>query len=96
MSGHPFVVADRLPVPGSPGQRPLDYPPAGQHFEGVQFIAAFDDLKGELERGLGLGDELAFAAASRPWTLAAVISAVRSSPMVPTAMCLLRPLTFLP
>ena len=35
-------------------------------------------------------------AASRSWTLAAVISTVSSRPVTSTAMCRLRPCTFLP
>jgi hypothetical protein len=118
VGGQPFVVADGAPVARDPGQCALDHPPTGQDLEGVQVTRAIDDLEGELERGLGSGDQLARVAAvgpgqldqgkalrrfhsrglaaSRSCTLAAVTSTVSSRPSTPTAMCRLRPCTFLP
>jgi hypothetical protein len=58
VGGQPLVVADGAAA-GDPGQGALDDPAAGQHLERVQVIGAPDDLKGELERGLGPGDPLA-------------------------------------
>ena len=66
VGGQPLVVSDGPPVPGDPGQRPLDHPAAGQDFEGVQVIGPPDDLDGELERGLGPGDQLPGVAAVGP------------------------------
>ena len=48
---------------GDPGQVSLDHPAAGQDFEGVQVIGAFDDLQGDPQRGRGPGDQLAGVAA---------------------------------
>jgi hypothetical protein len=52
----PFVVPDGAPVAGDPRQCPLHYPPAGQDFEGVQAIGAFDDLHPQAQPGVGPGD----------------------------------------
>ena len=54
--GQAFVVPDAAAVLADPGEGALDDPAAGQRLEGVQVIGAPDDLDGELERGLGLGD----------------------------------------
>jgi hypothetical protein len=50
-------------VARDPGQCALDHPPTGQDLEGVQVTGAIDNLEGELERGLGPGDQLACLAA---------------------------------
>jgi hypothetical protein len=57
--GQALVVTDGASAAGDPGQGALDDPTAGQHLESVQVTGAEDDLEGELERGLGPGDELA-------------------------------------
>ena len=48
VGGQPFVVADGAAVAGNPGQGPLDHPPAGQDFEGVQVIGPFHDFQCQL------------------------------------------------
>jgi len=57
--GQPLIVADGATAAGDPGQGALDDPAARQHLEGMQVIGAPDDGQGELERGLGPGDQLA-------------------------------------
>jgi hypothetical protein len=69
VSRQPFAVPDGTAVAGDPGQGALYDPPAGQDFEGVQVIGSLDDLEGELERGLGPGDQLPAVAAVGPGQL---------------------------
>jgi hypothetical protein len=59
MGGQPLAIADGPAAPGDPGQRAFYHPAAGQDLEGVQVIGAPDDLDGELQRFVGLGDKLA-------------------------------------
>ena len=47
VDGQPFVIPDGPAMAGDPRQRPLNHPTARQHFEGMQVIRAFDDLRGQ-------------------------------------------------
>ena len=64
--GQPLVVADAAPVLHDPSGCALDDPAAGQGFERVQVIGAFDDLQGAVQRAGGPGDQLAGVAAVGP------------------------------
>jgi hypothetical protein len=67
--GQPFVATDGAPVARDPGQGVLGHPLPGQDLEGVQVTGAIEDLEGELERGLGPGDQLACVVAVGPGQL---------------------------
>ena len=64
--GQPLAGADAAPVLPDPSECALDDSAAGQGFEGVQVIGAFDDLQGAVQRAGGPGDQLTGVAAAVP------------------------------
>src|SRR5690349_12180706 len=49
--GPPFVVADQAPVPVHPAEATFHDPPAGQHDEPAEVVAALDDGDGHGQHG---------------------------------------------